>query len=108
VDAVTPRADRRRADRSGPDRAGWRTDAVLRPGLLVRVVNIGPYGVLVECPNRLRPGGTAELQLVSAANDRRQIVAGRIERCHVVRLQPLRFCGAIAFAGALYPPDCNG
>jgi hypothetical protein len=104
VDAVTARRERRRADRSGPDRAGWRTDAVLRPGLLVRVVNIGPYGVLLECPSRLRPGRTAELQLVSAASDRKQVVAGRIERCHVVRLQPLGFCGAIAFDAALDRP----
>jgi hypothetical protein len=77
---------------------------VLRPGLLVRVVNIGAHGALVECPARLRPGRMAELQLVSAATDRKQCVSGRIERCQVVRLRPLGFCGAIAFDGVLQPP----
>jgi hypothetical protein len=85
--------------------AGWRTDALLRPGLLVRLVNIGPYGALVECPARLRPGRIAELQLVNAATDRKQTVAGRIERCQVVRLKPLGFAGAIAFDTRLGCPD---
>jgi hypothetical protein len=100
VAAVTARGERRRADRTEPDQAGWRTDAVLRPGLRVRVVNIGAYGVLVECRGRLRPGRPVELQLVSAATDRKQMVAGRMERCEVVQLQPLGFCGAIAFERA--------
>ena len=85
--------------------AGWRTDAVLRPGLLVRLVNIGPYGALVACSMRLRPGRIAELQLVNAATDRKQTVAGRIERCQVVQLQPLGFAGAIAFDTVLRLPD---
>ena len=87
-----------------PHPAGWRPEAVLRPGVLVRVVNIGPYGALIECPARLKPGRTAELQLVSAASERKQVVAGRIERCQVVRLNPLGFRGAIAFDGVLGVP----
>lgn len=77
--------------------AGWSGDAVLRPGLFVRIVNIGPFGVLVESASRLRPGRLAELQLVVAGTDQKQVVAGRVERCHVIALEPLVFHGAIAF-----------
>jgi hypothetical protein len=65
--------------------------------LLVRLVNIGPYGALVECQARLRPGRAAELQVMTSAADRKQIVRGRVERCQVVALSPLSFRGAIAF-----------
>jgi len=105
VDAVTARADRRRGRRAQPTVAGWRADAVLRPGLPVRVVDIGPYGALIECAARLRPGRAAELQLVSAVTEHKRIVAGRVERCHVIRLQPLGFRGAIAFDGVLGRSD---
>lgn len=89
--------DRRRARRRAPDVAGWSGDAVLRPGLFVRIVNIGPFGVLVESGTRLRPGRPAELQLVAAGTDHKQVMAGRVERCQVIALQPLVFHGAIAF-----------
>jgi hypothetical protein len=94
------RDERRRARRGSPDGWGWRADAVLRPGLLVHIVNIGPCGALIECRARLRPGRRAELQLVT---DREQklVVPGRIERCEVVALTPLAFRGAIAFDGLL-------
>jgi hypothetical protein len=99
-------SERRRSGRTPPDAAGWRDDAVLRPGLLVHVVNVGSFGALVEGPTRLRPGRAAELQLVSAAGERKHTISGRVERCHVVRLQPLEYCGAISFDAALQPhPD---
>jgi hypothetical protein len=101
---VSSGQERRRATRSRPDAAGWRIDAVLRPGLLVRLVNIGPYGALIETSTRLRPGRIAELQLVNVATDRKHAVAGRIERCQVIRLQPLGFAGAIAFETVLRSP----
>jgi hypothetical protein len=102
MDVLARRSDdRRRARRGGPGGAGWKAEAVLRPGLLVRVINIGPYGALVESQARLRPGRLAELQLIAADADVRQLVPGRIERCEVVRLEPLLFQGAIAFERAL-------
>ena len=100
MDSVTRAHDRRRGSRAGPEGEGWRADAVLRPGLAVRVVNIGTFGALVECQARLRPGRSAELQLMNH-QDRKLIVSGRVERCHVVRLEPLCFQGAIAFDGSL-------
>jgi hypothetical protein len=95
--AMTDAQDRRRARRRTPDVAGWAGDALLRPGLAVRILNIGPFGALVESTARLRPGRLAELQLVAAGTDRKHVVSGRVERCQVIALQPLVFHGAIAF-----------
>lgn len=92
--------ERRRGPRVPPDESPWRAEAVLRPGLLVRVINIGPRGVLVESPARLRPGRRAELQLAALDSDGRRVFTGRVERCQVVRLEPLCFHGAIAFEAA--------
>lgn len=94
---VVATAERRKGTRVQPDQSPWKADAVLRPGLLVRLVNIGPHGALVESTVRLRPGRRAELQLSAWAVDGRHTVTGRVERCRVVRLDPLRFQGAIAF-----------
>lgn len=94
---MTYDSDRRRALRRTPDVAGWSGDAVLRPGLIVRIINIGAFGALVETAARLRPGRKAELQLVAAGTDRKQVVPGRVERCHVIAVQPLIFHGAIEF-----------
>jgi hypothetical protein len=99
---MTHTADRRRGQRGAPDHSGWSGEAVLRPGLLVRIVNIGPFGALVECQARLRPGRRAELQLIPAGSERKQVVPGRVERCEVIALQPLCFHGAIAFETALW------
>ena len=99
---MTHWADRRRGQRRAPDRSGWHGEALLRPGLLVRIVNIGAYDALVECQVRLRSGRRAELQLMPAGSECRQIVPGRVERCEVIALQPLCFHGAIAFERALW------
>jgi hypothetical protein len=94
---MTDVSDRRRAHRRTPDVAGWSGHAVLRPGLAVRIINIGSFGALVETAARLRPGRSAELQLIAAGTDRKQVVTGRVERCQVITLKPLVFHGAIAF-----------
>ena len=62
-------AERRQVRRVSAEEAGWQEEAVLRPGLLVRIVNISAIGVLLESPARLRPGRRAELQLTSSAGD---------------------------------------
>lgn len=102
---MTHEADRRRGQRKAPTLSGWNGDALLRPGLPVRIVNIGAYGALVECQGRLRPGRRAELQLMLAGSERKQIVPGRVERCQVIGLQPLCFHGAIAFEKPLWPME---
>lgn len=86
--------DRRRAPRVAPEVTPWSRAALLRPGLEVEVVNLSPWGALVESPGRLHPGARTELHLLGA--DRR-LVPGRIHRCRVTHLNPLRYEGAVVF-----------
>lgn len=86
----------------GAEEAGWQAEAVLRPGLLVRIVNISATGVLLESPARLRPGRRAELQLTARDSSARPLCSGRITRCTVVGVSPMVFRGAVAFE---QPPD---
>ena len=58
------------------------------------MVNLSAGGALVESPTRLAPGARTELHLFGSP---RCSVAGRVERCRVLRLEPLRYEGAIAF-----------
>lgn len=85
------RHDRRVAG-GGPRFGG---DGVLRPGQAVRLVNICGRGALVESAARLRPGAHTELQLSDGTGRAR--VTGRIDRCQVVRLDPLTYRGVIVF-----------
>ena len=80
-----------------PETTGWRDAAVLRPGLAVRVLDIGPLGALLESEVRLRPGVRTQLHLTASHAGSRMVVAGRLGRCHVCRLEPLRYRGSIEF-----------
>jgi len=68
---------------------------VLRPGQAVVLVNISRRAALVESETRLRPGAHTELQLCGGGA--RACVPGRVERCIVVRLDPLRYHGVVVF-----------
>jgi hypothetical protein len=72
-----------------------RPDAVLRPGQSVVLVNISSRAALVESDARLRPGAHTELQL--AMRGRRTNIRGRLDRCHVSALEPLRYRGVLVF-----------
>jgi hypothetical protein len=96
--------EKRRAGRVGAEDAGWLAEAVLRPGLLVHIVNISASGVLLESPARLRPGRRAELQLTARDGDARPLCVGRITRCAVVGVSPMVFRGAVAFERPLTAP----
>lgn len=91
LEVIERRHDRRVA--GGGPRFG--AGAVLRPGQAVVVVNICCRGALVESGARLRPGAHTELQLTGSALRAR--VTGRIERCQVVRLDPVTYRGVIVF-----------
>ena len=93
--------DRRVAQRVVPERTPWRKLALLRPGQEVILVNLSTGGVLVESPTRLAPGSRTELHLFGSP---RRAVRGRIERCRVSHLRPLRYEGAIVFDGVLDLP----
>jgi len=70
-------------------------EAVLRPGQAVVLVNISRRGALVNSGARLRPGAKAELLL--CGTDVRVRVEGRLDRCQVVSLDPLRYRGVVVF-----------
>jgi hypothetical protein len=91
LDLIERRRERRRAG-GGPR---WRVHAVLRPGQPVTLLNISSRAALVESGARLRPGAHTELQL--AAPGARASVRGRLERCHVAALAPLRYRGVLMF-----------
>ena len=50
---------------------------------------------LVESDARLRPGANTEMQI--AMHGRRTSIKGRLDRCHVVALEPLRYRGVLVF-----------
>ena len=85
------RSERRRSGRSVLSMP----EALLRPGLSVVLVNINSRAALVESDARLRPGAQTELQL--AMQGRRTNIKGRLDRCHVSALEPLRYRGLLVF-----------
>lgn len=102
--ALTTR-DRRGAERLAPERTPWPRLALLRPGLEVALVNVSAGGALVESRTRLTPGAKTELQLFGPS---RRSVRGRVERCRVANLEPLRYEGAIVFEASLDFPGLGG
>ena len=92
---VDPAQDRRDELRLTPADLQWSKDAVLRPGQAVRLINVSSRAALIESRARLRPGATTELQV--ARGEQRQGVKGRLERCFVAALEPLRYRGVIVF-----------
>jgi len=83
--------------RHGPEHGPWKAEAVLRPGVLVTVIDVAPHGVRVASPARLRPGRRAEIQFTAHDTDERCLVAGQVGRCRVTHLAPLCFEGVIEF-----------
>ena len=92
---VGHRAERRSERRRSAGSSGCRPDAVLRPGQAVVLVNINSRAALVESDARLRPGANTEMQI--AMHGRRTSIKGRLDRCHVVALEPLRYRGVLVF-----------
>jgi hypothetical protein len=87
--------ERRRECRCPGGGARWRSHAVLRPGQLVTLLNISSRAALVESAARLRPGAHTEVQL--AGSHARTCIAGRLDRCHVAALEPIRYRGVLLF-----------
>jgi hypothetical protein len=87
--------ERRRECRRAGGGSQWQPRALLRPGQHVTLININSRAALVESAARLRPGAHTEMQLASAGA--RTIVSGRLERCFVATLAPLRYRGLIVF-----------
>ena len=77
-----------------PDCTPWAELALLRPGQDVRVINVSRGGALLESGTRMKPGARTELQLFGAT---RRSLRGRIDRCRVSGLDPLRYQGVVVF-----------
>ncbi|HUE89969.1 MAG TPA: PilZ domain-containing protein [Vicinamibacterales bacterium] len=100
--------NRRAAERLAPERTPWQRSALLRPGQEVVLVNLSAGGALVESPTRLAPGARTELHLFGSP---RCSVRGRVERCRVARLAPLRYEAVVIFEHLLEVPGmerCHG
>ena len=101
-------AERRDVRRMKADEAGWHEEAILRPGVLVRIINVSASGALLESSARLRPGRRAELQLTACAGEARPLCTGRITRCAVAGLDPMVFRGAVQFEHPLVGETSEG
>jgi hypothetical protein len=86
--------DRRRSPRVSAEHTCWQRLAIVRPGREVFLLNLSRGGALIESSARLTVGARTELQLFGP---RRRLLAGRVERCRVVALDPLRYEGALIF-----------
>jgi hypothetical protein len=86
--------ERRETGRVAPGETPWPPAALLRPGQEVVVINLSTGGALVESTGRMSPGARTELQLLGAT---KRVVPGRIVRCRVAGLDPVRYEGAIVF-----------
>lgn len=95
--APRPAEERRQEPRLSPDQVSLSDTARLKPGTDVRVVDIGPRGVLIEAPVRLHVGIRVELVLTVNETQCRLHAAGFVRRCHVASLNPLVYRGALEF-----------
>jgi hypothetical protein len=92
-----PAGDRRRGRRQLPRETAWSELAVVRPGTSVRLVDVSRSGVLLESATRLPVDVRTELQLTACDTRERVLVVGRIRRCSVAALNPVRFKAAMEF-----------
>jgi hypothetical protein len=100
------RNERRRECRHAGGGERWQSRALLRPGQTVTLINICTRGALVESAARLRPGAHTEMQL--AGNGVRVSVKGRLDRCYVAAIEPLRYRGVLIFEQCMEVDGCHG
>lgn len=90
VDLIERRRESRHVG-GGP----WEAATLIRPGQRVTLINICSRAALLESAARLRPGAHTEMQLARAAARAR--VKGRLDRCYVAALEPIRYRGVLIF-----------
>jgi hypothetical protein len=74
------------------------TQAILRPGYAVSLIDLSSGGALIQGPRPLRPGARVHLQLVSG--NRRFGLAAHVLRCSVASLDSrsgVQYRGALKF-----------
>lgn len=99
--APKPTGERRREPRLTPDQTQWAEAAKIRPGVDVRVLDIGSRGVLLEATSRLHVGLKVELTLFATDANTRLDLMGIVRRCHVSSLSPITYQGALEFSQAI-------
>lgn len=99
--AVPLGRERRASDRVLALRMEGMERARLRPGRTAHILDLSSGGALIETDWRLLPGTRVEMQVGDPVPLFR--VAGRILRCHVVRLDRdrIRYRGALKFEKSL-------
>lgn len=88
----------RRAGHRHPGSSLQLTQATLRPGYAIRIVDISEHGLLVETTRPLRPGTRVHVRLVSEHWS--VSVAALVLRCGVSRVHPddgVTYRGALRF-----------
>lgn len=86
----------RRLDRRFGQPAIAGTQAILRPGYTVALVDLSAGGALIQGPRQLRPGARVHLQILTP--HRRIGIAARVLRCAVASLnQGVQYRGALKF-----------
>lgn len=96
---ATAISERRHGRRWPGGGSRFAADAVLRPGQAVRLINLSCQGALIDSGAPLRPGARTELMLLGP--DLRVRVPGHVARCQIVRLDPVRYQGAIVFEASV-------
>ena len=91
IDLIERRRERRTTG-AGPH---WQASAILRPGQPVTLLNISSRAALIESAARLRPGAHTEMRLAGA--DVPASIGGRLDRCYVAALEPIRYRGVLVF-----------
>ena len=66
---------------------------LLRPGQEVRVGALSGNSVTVKSPRSIKPGRRTDLQLI----EQQKILSGEIDRCRVIRLEPLCYEAIFVF-----------
>jgi hypothetical protein len=94
-------SERRQTERVTPEQTRWAESARLRPGFDVRVMDIGPRGVLIEAPTRLHIGTRVELALFENETEIRLDLVAIVRRCHVSSLGPLTYRAGLEFSQAI-------
>ena len=91
------RAERRQFRRVSLNDSADTVAGRIRPGVVVRILELSPGGGLIESGARLLPGTSVDLHLESGAA--RAAIRARVVRCFVGSVSPAQivFRGALAF-----------
>ena len=108
VRTVTERPERRQFRRVSLADAADAVAGRIRPGVIVRVLDLSRGGGLIESGVRLLPGANVDLQLESA--EARATIRARVVRCFVGSVSPVRivFRGALQFDAPLPTSSVSG